>query len=223
MLLEVCAYSIQSCLIAQQAGAGRIEFCADPLQGGTTPSHGALSYVREHITIPVFPMIRPRGGSYLFDTHELEIIKRDILHCRSLGFTGIACGVQLPDGRIDIENLKRITEWAYPMAVTCHKVFDEAPDPIQALEDVIAAGCKRILTSGLEKTAIEGIPVLKQLVVQAADRIVIMPGGSARSSNISRLIQETGANEYHSSCIVNGNANYTADINEVSAAVSLLS
>ena len=215
MMLEVCAFNIQSCFVAQKAGAGRIELCVDPQQGGTTPSYGLIHYVLEKISIPSYPMIRPRGGNFVYDADELAIMKKDILTCRELGSPGIATGIQLPDGRIDTENLKRIVEWAYPMIVTCHKVFDATPDAFEALEDVIAAGCGRILTSGLHKTAAEGALVISDLVAQAGGRIIIMPGGGVRSSNIAQLVAETGAQEYHSSCLVSRATDFVADEEEV--------
>ena len=221
-LLEVCAFNIQSCLIAERAGAGRIELCMDPMQGGTTPSYGLIEYVLDKISIPAFPMIRTRGGNFVYDADELAIMKRDVLACRELGCAGIATGIQLSDGRIDVENLKRIVEWAHPMTVTCHKVFDATPDAFAALEDVIAAGCTRILTSALHKTAVEGTDVLKQLVVQAGDRIIIMPGGGVRSSNIGKLAEDTGAQEFHSSGLIARGTNHIADEEEVRLMVEQL-
>jgi len=215
MILEVCAYNIRSCFVADKGGAGRIELCADPLQGGTTPSYGLIQYALAHISIPVYPMIRPRGGNFVFDADELAIMKKDILTCRELGCPGIATGVQLPGGRINVEQLKQITEWAYPMSVTCHKVFDGAPDAFEALEDVIAAGCARILTSGLQKTALAGANLLSQLVAQAAGRIIIMPGGGVRSSHLAQLVAETGAKEFHSSALTEKATNHIADEQEV--------
>ncbi len=215
MILEICAFNIQSCLIAELAGAGRIELCTDPLQGGTTPSFGTVEYALEQLTIPVFPMVRPRGGNFIYDAHELAIVKKDILYCRQLGCPGIATGVQLPDGRINVEQLTQIVEWAYPMEVTCHKVFDATPDAFLSLEDVIATGCSRILTSGLQKNAMEGASILSRLITQAAGRIIIMPGGGVRSSNIGELIIETGAMEYHSSALVARGTNHVADEREV--------
>jgi copper homeostasis protein len=222
MLLEVCAYNIQSCLIAEKAGAGRIELCVDPLQGGTTPSYGLIQYALERLSIPVFPMIRTRGGNFVYDADELAIMKKDILTCRELGCPGIATGIQLANGSMDVENLKRIVEWAHPMTVTCHKVFDVTYDAFEALEDVIQSGCTRILTSGLHKTAVEGAEVIANLVAQAGDRIIIMPGGGVRSSNIAQLVCETGANEYHSSGLIAKATNYIADEEEVRLMVDSL-
>ena len=215
MLIEICAYNIQSCIIAEKAGAKRIELCADPLLGGTTPSYGLIEYALEQISIPVFPMIRPRGGDFVYDADELVIMKKDILMCRELGCPGIATGVQLADKRINTEQLKYLVEWAYPMTVTCHKVFDRAPDALRALEDVISAGCTRILTSGLHPTAMEGAGVIADLIRHANGRIIIMPGGGVRSSNIAELITLTGAEEYHSSALLAAGNNYVADEEEV--------
>ncbi len=215
MILEVCAYNIQSCIVAEKAGAKRIELCADPAQGGTTPSYGLVSYAVEHLSITIFPMIRPRGGNFVFDDDELEIMRRDILTYKALGCTGIASGVQTAERKINTEHLKRIVEWAHPMEVTCHKVFDRAPDAFEALEDVINSGCKRILTSGLQATATEGGTLLAQLVARAAGRIIIMPGGGVRSSNISQLAEKTGATEYHSSALLPDSKDYIADKDEV--------
>jgi len=216
-MLEVCAYNIQSCRIAKQAGAKRIELCADPAAGGVTPSYGTIQYVLEQISIPAYIMLRPRGGNFVYDADELAIMYRDIHILKELGCPGIATGVLLPDGRIDTQQMKRITELAYPMGVTCHKAFDRTPDAAQALEDVIATGCERILTSGLMPNAMEGANILHSLVQQAAGRIVIMPGGGVRSTNIAQLRQITGAAEYHSSGITNTDYLYIASAAEIKA------
>lgn len=205
-----------------QAGAGRIELCSSPADGGVTPSAGIVSFTLQHIAIPVFPMVRPRGGNFIYNTDELAIMKQDILMFKQIGCPGIVTGVQLLDNRIDTENLKRLVEWAYPMQVTCHKVFDRTPDPFQALEDVITTGCYRILTSGLHKTANEGAVILHSLVKQACSRITIMPGGGVRSSNIDTLVIDTGAKEFHSSGIPNINISHFAHHDEVLLMVNTL-
>lgn len=222
MQLEICAYNIQSCLAAERAGAARIELCADPDVGGTTPSYGLIKYALEHLSIPVFPMIRPRGGNFVYDAHELAIMKQDIITCRELGCKGIATGILLPDGTIDVENMTELVRLAYPMVVTCHKAFDRTPDAAQALESVIAAGCRRVLTSGLCATALDGAALLAQLQGLAAGRIIIMPGGGVRSSNIAQLVTETGAAEYHSSGIVDKSGSYMADEQEIRAMSAVL-
>jgi len=222
MLLELCAYNIQSCLIAEKAGAGRIELCADPTTGGTTPSYGLVEYCLERLSLPVFPMVRPRGGNFLYDADEIEIMKRDIHRFREMGCKGIATGCHMQDKKIDTSVLSRIVEWAGPMEVTCHKVFDRAPDAREALEAVIATGCKRILTSGLAATSTEGINTLAMLREAAGERIVIMPGGGVRSGNLEELVRLTGCAEYHSSGILNSDGSFLADMDEVKTMVSIL-
>src|SRR5690349_4817117 len=123
-LLEVCAFNIQSCLIAEKVGAARAELCDNPLEGGTTPSHGTIMQTREKISIDLYPIIRPRAGEYCYDDDEFAIMKKDILLCKELGCDGISTGIQLQNASIDKERLKRIVEWAYPMGVTCNRVFD---------------------------------------------------------------------------------------------------
>ncbi len=215
MPLEVCAFNIRSCFIAEKAGASRIELCGNPLQGGTTPSYGTIVHALTNITIPVFPIIRPRGGNFVYDRDELSIIKKDILTCKDLGCKGIATGVLTVDNSIDVSVIKQIVEWAYPMQVTFHKAFDEVPDAYEALEILIDAGCRRVLTSGLRRTATEGVATISQLVKVAADRIIIMPGGGVRAHNIRDLAQETGAKEFHSAAMINISISETADEEEV--------
>ncbi len=198
-ILEVCAFHIESCLIAERAGAARVELCDNPMEGGTTPSYGTIKKVREKISILLYPILRPRSGNYLYSDDEFAIIKEDIQMCKELNCDGISIGIQKINGDIDVERLKQIVEWAYPMGVTCNRVFDCAPEPFQALEEIIACGCERILTSGLQSAAPKGSALLKQLVQQANNRIVIMPGAGINSSNIAKLKDETGATEFHSS------------------------
>ncbi|MBX2906036.1 MAG: copper homeostasis protein CutC [Taibaiella sp.] len=222
MLLELCAYNIQSCLIAEGAGAGRIELCADPAAGGTSPSFGLVEYCLERLSIPVFPMVRPRGGNFLYDSDEIEIMKRDIHRFREMGCKGIATGCHGSDRRIDVELLKRLVDWAGPMEVTCHKVFDRVPDANEALEAVISTGCSRILTSGLAATSTEGAETLAMLRVSAQGRIIIMPGGGVRSGNLRELVKSTGCTEFHSSGIIVNDGSFKANKNEVMEMVSTL-
>jgi copper homeostasis protein len=197
--LEVCAFNIQSCLIAQEVGAKRVELCDNPIEGGTTPSYGTIKQVREKISIDLYPIIRPRSGNYYYSEDEYQIIKNDIEICRTLGCNGISVGTQTIDAKIDTEWLKRIVEWAGPMGVTCNRAFDGTPDLFEALEDLITCGCERVLTSGGAIGAPQGAQVLKKLVEQAGDRIIIMPGAGIKSGNISTLVNTCGAKEYHAS------------------------
>lgn len=198
-IFEVCAFNIQSAIIAEKAGAARVELCDNPVEGGTTPSYGTIIETRERINIDLYPIIRPRSGNYLYNEEEYAIIKRDILICRDVGCDGISVGAQKVNGEIDTEMLKRIVEWAGPMGVTCNRAFDCAPDPFEALEDIISCGCERILTSGLKSAAPDAGKLLADLVRVAGNKIIIMPGAGIKSSNIKQLVAECNAKEYHGS------------------------
>ncbi len=195
--LEICATSVASCIAAQEGGAQRIELCDNLLEGGTTPSYGTIAMAREKVQIALYPIIRPRGGDFLYDGLEFEVMKRDITLCKQLGCDGVVIGILTADGRVDKERCRILTELAWPMGVTFHRAFDMTADPMQALEDILDIGCERILTSGQRNTAVEGIPLLKTLVQAAQERIIIMAGSGVRSHNIATLVKETGATEYH--------------------------
>jgi len=198
-VLEVCAFHIESCIIAERCGAVRVELCDNPIEGGTTPGYGTIKRVRENISIKLYPILRPRSGNYYYSDEEFAILKEDIEMCKQLGCDGISVGVSTIHAEIDTERFKLIVEWAWPMGVTCNRVFDCAPDPFKALEDIIACGCERVLTSGQKSAAPDAAAVLKQLVQQAGDRIIIMPGAGVNSSNIAQLRDASGAREFHSS------------------------
>ena len=198
-MLEIAVFNIGSAIAAAAAGADRLELCENPQEGGTTPSYGCLKLVREKIRIPVFPIIRPRGGDFLYSDAEFEVMIHDVRLCKELGFEGIVIGLLLPDGNIDIPRTKKLVDLAYPLEVSFHRAFDRCADPFKGLEDVIEAGCSRILTSGQVPNAMDGKDLIRQLVEKAADRIIIMPGSGVRSSNIKELADYTGAVELHSS------------------------
>ena len=198
-ILEIAVFNIQSAILASKAGADRIELCENPFDGGTTPSYGTLKTVREKINIPVFPIVRPRGGDFLYNDEEYEVMRKDILLIKDLGFEGVVIGLLKQDGTIDVSRTIKLVELAYPLEVTFHRAFDRATEPLQALEDVISCGCQRMLTSGQVPNAFDGKELIKQLIQQADDRIIIMPGSGVRSSNIKELAAYTGAGELHSS------------------------
>ena len=198
-LLEVCAFTVHSCLIAQRAGAARVELCDNPVEGGTTPSYGTLRRARERIAIGLYPIIRPRSGNYYYDADEFDIIRQDIAACKALGCDGISVGAATIDAAIDMERMQRIVAWAYPMGVTCNRVFDSTPDLVQALDDLIRCGCERVLTSGGKSSAPDAGAMLARLVQQAGERICVMPGAGITSSTLATLRQECGAREYHAS------------------------
>jgi len=198
-MLEIAVFNIESAIAAEAAGADRIELCENPFDGGTTPSYGTLKTVREKISIPIFPIIRPRGGDFLFSEEAFEVMQKDIKLCKQLQFEGVVIGLLLADGNIDMARTKALVDLAYPMEVTFHRAFDRTLNPFTALETIIACGCNRILTSGQVPNAWDGKELIKQLIEQANDRIIIMPGSGVRSHNIKALADYTGAVELHSS------------------------
>ncbi len=198
-LLEIAAFNLSSALEAAKAGADRIELCENHAEGGVTPSYGALKLAIQQILVPVFPIIRPRGGDFLYDDCEFNALLEDVTLCKTMGFPGIVTGILMPDGRIDVNRMSRIAESAYPMELTCHRAFDRTPDPFEALEDIIACGFNRVLTSGQAKEAIQGLELIKQLVAKSGDRIIILPGAGITSENIKKVAEYTGVSELHSS------------------------
>jgi copper homeostasis protein len=197
--LEVIAFDIDSCKIAADNGADRIEVCANPAEGGTTPSSGMIREARKATTIQVFPIIRPRGGDFLYSNTEFNVMLHDIKFCRDEGCDGVVIGMLNPDGTIDSARCAALIDAAGNMEVTFHRAFDRVAEPFSALEEIINLGCKRILTSGLRPKALEGKDTLCQLTKIAGDRIKIMPGSGIRASNISTVVKATGALAYHSS------------------------
>lgn len=199
MKLEIIGFNIESCLTAQQAGADRIELCADPGYGGTTPSYAFIRAAREKLSIALYVMIRPRGGDFLYSEDDFDIMKNDIAACRQLGCDGVVFGILDGQGQIDKKRCATLAELAYPMEATFHRAFDRVSDPLRSLEDIIGLGFERILTSGLKPKAADATPMLAQLVEQAGDRIIIMPGSGVNSQNLANIARETGASEFHSS------------------------
>ncbi|MBK8610866.1 MAG: copper homeostasis protein CutC [Chitinophagaceae bacterium] len=201
--LEVIGFTIESCILAQAAGAHRIELCDNPGEGGTTPSYGFIEAAREKLQIALYPIIRPRGGDFLYTNVEFDLMKTDIKICKELGCNGVVIGVLKTDGTVDKERCRQLVDLANPLGVTFHRAFDRVADAAQALEDIIEVGCERILTSGLHPTAIAGVDTIAKLIKQADDRIIIMPGSGVRSDNIIELAEKTGAFEFHTSARVN--------------------
>jgi copper homeostasis protein len=198
-MLEVAVFNIESAIAAEAAGANRLELCENPNEGGTTPSYGTLSVVSSIISIPVFPIIRPRGGDFLYSRSEFDVMKNDIRLCKELGFAGVVIGLLLPDGSIDKERTKELVQLAAPMDVTFHRAFDRCNDPLRGLHDIIETGCKRILTSGQVPSAPDALDLLQTLVREAGDNIIIMPGSGVRGNNIATIKTATKAKEFHSS------------------------
>ena len=200
--LEVIGFTIDSCLKAQLAGASRIELCDNPGEGGTTPSYGFIKAARAHLSIDLHPIIRPRGGNFLYTDAEFEIMKTDISICKELGCDAVVLGILNSDGTVDKKRCSELIQLAYPMGVTFHRAFDRVVNAVQALEDIIEIGCERILTSGLVPHALDGTSSIAALIKQAGGRIIIMPGSGIRSDNILQIATETGATEFHTSASV---------------------
>lgn len=198
MELEICCYSAESALIAQQFGADRIELCDNYSEGGTTPSYGSVQLALEQLNIPLNVMVRPRGGDFLYSGVEYEIMKRDVRTFRELNANGVVIGFLTPDGKIDLDKTREIVELAHPMEVTFHRAFDMCRDPLSALEQLKDIGVTRILTSGAKRTVMEGIELLTELVRQAGDEISVMPGDGVNEATLEELMKRTGAKEYHS-------------------------
>jgi copper homeostasis protein len=195
--LEICVDTIESAIEAQKAGADRIELCNNLTEGGTTPGYGTIVTSRKNLNISLNVIIRPRGGDFLYSNLEYDIMKRDIDICGEWGVDGIVIGILKADGAIDIERTAKLIEIAHHMTVTFHRAFDMCSDPVQGLEDVISSGATRLLTSGYKDKAEEGVELIGELVSQARDRIIVMPGSGINESNIFRIATVTGAKEFH--------------------------
>lgn len=199
MELEVIGFDLASCLVAERCGANRIELCANPHEGGTTPSYGMIDVARQNTSIQLFPIIRPRGGDFLYTEDEFRSMIADIRQCAALGCDGVVIGMLRADGSVDVERCAELIRQAGPMQVSFHRAFDRVRDPMASLEDIIALGCIRILTSGLQPNVDRGKEMLRTLVETAGGRIAIMPGSGVRSANVGELAKFTGAKAFHSS------------------------
>ncbi|CAB1429176.1 unnamed protein product [Pleuronectes platessa] len=188
-LMEVCVDSVESAINAEQGGAVRLELCSSLMEGGLTPSLGLLQVVKQHVKIPVYAMIRPRGGDFLYSDQEVEVMRKDIELMKS--HRGRWTGAGSPDGGW--------TAAARPLPVTFHRAFDLVHDPAVALESLVSLGFQRVLTSGCDSSALEGLPLIKRLTDQAKGRIIIMPGGGITERNLQRILEGSRAQEFHCS------------------------
>ncbi|XP_026968087.1 copper homeostasis protein cutC homolog isoform X6 [Sagmatias obliquidens] len=198
-LMEVCVDSVESAVNAERGGADRIELCSGLVEGGTTPSMGVLQVVKQYVQIPVFVMIRPRGGDFLYSDREVEVMKADIRLAKLYGADGLVFGALTEDGHIDKELCMSLIAICRPLPVTFHRAFDMVHDPMAALETLLTLGFERVLTSGCDISALEGLPLIKRLIDQAKGRIVVMPGGGITDRNLQRILEGSGATEFHCS------------------------
>ena len=198
-IIEIATTDFTTTKSAAEGGADRIELCAALSDGGTTASYGTIKKCREAFNVQLFPIIRTRSGDFLYTDEEFEIMMNEVTLCKDLGCDGIVIGLLNKNGEIDIKRASKLIELAYPLEVTFHRAFDRCKDPFEALEQLIETGCQRILTSGQQPAAPQGIDLITQLVKAANERIIIMPGSGVRKENIKELAEKTGAKEFHSS------------------------
>eukprot|EP00111_Clytia_hemisphaerica_P007549 TCONS_00021926-protein len=197
--MEICIDSVSSAINAEKAGASRVELCSNLIEGGTTPSLGTFQVIKELTAIPVFVMVRPRGGDFLYSDTEFDVMRKEIEIFKEHKADGFVFGILNSDGTVDKKRNKELLDLCRPSKVTFHRAFDVTVDGNQALEHIIEMGFDRILTSGMEATVLEGLPFLKQLVDQAGDRIIIVPGGGISEKNLSRILDGCNAKEFHGS------------------------
>lgn len=197
VLVEACVESVESAVAAASGGADRVELCDDLVEGGTTPSAGAITVVRRRIDIGICVMIRPRGGDFVYTDLEFESMRHDIRVARELGADGVVFGLLDPNGTIDRDRTARLVEDAGPVPVTFHRAFDVSRDPMESLEVLIDLGVTRVLTSGQRASAMESLDLLAALVRTAGDRITILAGGGIRATNVAQVVAATGVREVH--------------------------
>jgi copper homeostasis protein len=196
-LLEISVESVEAAMAAERGGADRIEFCSNAREGGTTPSEELLRAVRERVSLPIFSMVRPRAGNFVYTDKEFEATRREIEAAKEFRMDGVVLGLLNARGYVDIERTKELVDRARPLPVTFHRAFDECEELRRALEDVIKTGAMRLLTSGGKQTAPEALDVLEDLVRIAGERLIVMPGSGLHLGNIREAVAKTGAREYH--------------------------
>lgn len=202
MIKEACVGSFSEAVSAEKRGADRVELCDNLEVGGTTPSYGTIKMTIEKLKIPVFVMIRPRGGNYCYNKNEIQIMKKDIELCKDLGVKGIVLGVLTKNDEVDYKLLEELVELASPMEVTFHKAIDELENPVFEVKKLAKAGIKRILSSGTKAKALDGKEVLNKMILEAGEDITIVVAGGVTSENFSKISKEIISNEYHGKKIV---------------------
>lgn len=197
MTIEIVVYNIESALKAQEGGADRIELCDNQGEGGTTPSFGVIENVRQHVSLDVYVMVRPRGGDFCYSSYEFWSMKRDITQCQKLSVDGVVFGILTPEGRIDKKRCGELIARARPLKVTCHRAFDMTRDPFEALEDCIELGFDRILTAGQQAQALKGAALIGDLVKRANGRISIMAGSGVNENTVVPIVKKSGVQDIH--------------------------
>lgn len=202
ILFEACVDSVESSIAAQEGGADRLELCADLFNGGITPSMGTIELVSKHVKIPIMVMIRSGVGDFCSSDLEFEEMKKNIEYIKQFNVTGVVLGILNVDCSIDLQRTKELIQLARPMEVTFHRAFDLTRDPLEALDQLVKLGVDRILTSGQERNAYDGINMIKKLVKRAGDKIIIMPGGGINEDNAAEIVAKCGVKEIHASARV---------------------
>jgi copper homeostasis protein len=204
---ELCAESIEAACAAESGGADRIELCSELARGGITPPAGLMAASVAALSIPVFVLIRPRSGDFVFSAAEFAQMQWQIAEAKKAGASGVAVGMLLPDGRVDVERTRALVELAHPLAATFHRAFDETPDLGESLERVIETGAEGLLTSGGEKEVLGGAERISALLRQARDRIHIIAGGGLRLATLADVVRRSGSFSLHGSLTrTNGSA-----------------
>lgn len=196
---ELCAETLQACLAAREGGADRIELCSALSEDGLTPSHALIHAAVQQSGLPVYVLLRPRAGDFFYTTDEFSLMREDLLHARELGARGFALGLLYANGMVDLERTRELVELAAPLEVTFHRAFDLTPSLDAALEDVIAAGCRRVLTSGGEPDVVAGADHLATLMERAAGRIIVAAGGGLHVDNAGLVARTTHLGHFHGS------------------------
>ena len=202
MIKEACVESFEKSLEAQNNGANRIELCENLAVGGTTPSYGTVKVCLKKLNIPIFPMIRARGGNFIYSKDEIEIMKEDIKIFKELGVKGLVLGCLTSDNKIDLELTKELVDLAYPMEVTFHKAIDEIQNPFDYIDDLVNIGIKRILTSGGKATALEGKDLINEIIKKSNERLKIVVAGKVTKENLNELSNLISSDEFHGKLIV---------------------
>ena len=223
--IEICANSAESAIMAQRGGANRVELCAGMPEGGTTPSFGEIAAARNKLKkTKLHVIIRPRGGDFCYSPAEIKIMAVDIDMANSLGVDGFVFGCLTPEGDVDTKAMRKLIKATKGKSITFHRAFDVCRDPLRAFEQIVSLGCDRLLTSGHERTAEEGIPLIRQLVdmrktTRRGEEFIVMPGSGVNVENAARILKETGAKEIHGSLRKDGHT----DVGMVRSVVATIS
>lgn len=220
-LLEIACFDAVHVKQITAAGANRIELCSNVSEGGVTPSYGMIAHVRANTQLPLYVMLRPRGGNFIYSDEEVEIMMQDIAVCKKLNVDGLVFGLLDGAGNIDLPNTAKLIEISKPLDITFHRAFDACSDPFKSLDDLISLGIKRILTSGQKSTALEGINLLHDLLKFADDRIEILAGGGVTPEN-AKALYNAGIRNFHASAYKSENDKIVCDENKIKSIIKIL-